>query len=104
LGDKLLGLQLGNEPDLYHINEIRGPDYSEAQYTQDWGVVLDSYKSNPAITNSKMFVAPSVCCGGEGNIGWTPEQVFDTGFLDLYADNLAYISVEQSVEDRSACI
>lgn len=95
LGKNLLGLQLGNEPDLYHINNIRGTDYTPDQYTQDWGTVLNAYKGDSEISNTNMFVAPSVCCGGENNIGWTPEQVFDTGFLDQFADNLAWISVEQ---------
>ena len=96
LGDNLIGLQLGNEPDLYHNNQIRGESYTPQQYTEEWGTVLNDYKNNPNIKNPNMFIAPSVCCGGgEGSIGWTPEQVFDTGFLDLYADSLAYISVEQ---------
>lgn len=42
-----------------------------------------------------MFVGPSVCCGLD--TGWTPEDVWDTGFLTDYADQLAWISVEQYV-------
>lgn len=93
LGDKLLGLQLGNEPDLYHNNELRSTDYTEAQYTTEWGQVLADYQQDPKISNSSMFIAPSVCCGG--SIGWNPEQVWDTGFLNDYANSLAYLSVQQ---------
>lgn len=93
LGDKLVGVQLGNEPDLYHQNGIRDTDYTPAQYNTDWGVVLQDYINDSKISNASMFAAPSVCCGG--NIGWTPEQVWDTGFLTNYADHLAYLAVQQ---------
>lgn len=95
LGDKLIGLQLGNEPDLYFQNLLRDSDYSPAQYNTDWGVVLNDYVNDPNILNNSMFVAPSVCCGG--NIGWTPEMVWNTGFLDNYKDHLGYLAVQQCV-------
>ena len=95
LGKNLIGLQLGNEPDLYGQNGIRPGGYTPAEYNSDWGLVLSDYINDAAITNKTMFVAPSVCCGG--GAGWTPEQVFDTGFLTTYATNLAYISVQQYV-------
>ena len=93
LGDKLLSLQLGNEPDLYFNNELRGTNYSQSQYTVEWGEVLADYQQDPLISNSSMFIAPGVCCGG--SIGWTPESVWDTGFLNDYANSLAYMSVQQ---------
>ena len=95
LGDKLVGLQLGNEPDLYHQNLLRDTDYNQDQYFTEWGSVLSVYENDSNIKNNSQFVAPSVCCGG--NIGWTPEDVWNTGFLDSYGDHLAYISVQQCV-------
>lgn len=95
LGDKLIGLQLGNEPDLYWENGIRPANYTPDEYNQDWGTFLNDYIQDPNIKNATQFLAPSVCCGG--NIGWTPEQVFNTGFLDNYDKNLGYISVHQYV-------
>ncbi|KAL5485437.1 hypothetical protein ACEPAI_8079 [Sanghuangporus weigelae] len=92
LGEHLLGFQLGNEPDLYFNNQIRPSDYSPTQYEQEWGQVLQSYIDDSSIMNNSLFIAPSVCCGP--GIGWTPEQVWDTGFLTNYADHLAYISVQ----------
>ncbi|PAV18473.1 glycoside hydrolase family 79 [Pyrrhoderma noxium] len=92
LGDKLVGLQLGNEPDLYHQNLLRDTDYNQDQYFTEWGSVLSVYENDSNIKNNSQFVAPSVCCGG--NIGWTPEDVWNTGFLDSYGDHLAYISVQ----------
>ncbi len=95
LGSHLVGMQLGNEPDLYHGNGIRkNTSYDQYAYFSDWGTVVQKYKSDPQVPITNNFVAPSVCCGGGGG-GWTPEQVFDTGFLDAYANDLAYISVEQ---------
>ncbi|KAH8118971.1 hypothetical protein DFH11DRAFT_1562225 [Phellopilus nigrolimitatus] len=98
LGSKLIGLQLGNEPDLYHQNQLRGSDYSPTQYDVEWGQVLQDYINDPNISNNSMFAAPSVCCGG--NIGWTPEQVWNTGFLDHYADHLAYLAVQHYPADN----
>lgn len=40
LGDKLIGLQLGNEPDLYGIDaRRRATGYSIANYTGEWQTV-----------------------------------------------------------------
>jgi len=92
LGDHLLGMQLGNEPDLYYSNGIRPSTYTVEQYFTDWGTVLDFYLNDSNVPNKNMFIAPSVCCGQD--IGWTPELVWNTGFLSSYANNLAYMSVE----------
>ncbi|TDL22798.1 hypothetical protein BD410DRAFT_860283 [Rickenella mellea] len=93
LGKNLIGMQLGNEPDLYSGNGIRTNAYQPSDFTADFGTFLQDYKNDSGVPNTNIFVAPSVCCGGSGN-GWTPEQVFDTGFLTDYGSNLAYISVE----------
>lgn len=93
LGDNLLGLQLGNEPDLYSNNGIRSSGYSQAQYNTEFGEVLQDYIDDSSTTNKSMFIAPSVCCGD--GIGWTPESIWNTGFLDNYGDHLSYLSVQQ---------
>ncbi|EJD02683.1 uncharacterized protein FOMMEDRAFT_156013 [Fomitiporia mediterranea MF3/22] len=98
LGDKLIGLQLGNEPDLYFQNGLRDPTYNTTQYDADWGEILNDYVQNPNIKNNSMFLAPSVCCGY--TIGWTMEQVWETGFLDHYKDHLAYISAQHYPADN----
>lgn len=88
---------MGNEPDLYAGNGIRNSSYQPADFTADWGTVLQDYINDANVPNKNLFVAPSVCCGGVNNNGWTPEQVFDTGFLTDFGTNLAYISVQQYV-------
>jgi len=40
------------------------------------------------------LVAPSVA-GTDGFSNWTPESVFETGFLDNYGQYLNTLSVEQ---------
>ena len=95
LGDNLLGLQLGNEPDLYYTNSIRNSSYDETDYFNDFGQVVQDYVNDANLPNHNKFLAPSVCCGGVGQAGWTPEQVFQTGFLDEYAKYLSYISVQR---------
>ena len=35
-GDRLVAFEIGNEPDLYHANKLRGPDYSYADYLEEW--------------------------------------------------------------------
>lgn len=40
--------------------------------------------------NRHILVGPNVATGD-----WTPEQVWETGFVDDYSDNLAYLAVEQ---------
>jgi len=43
------------------------------------------------IPNQDLLIAPSV----SGN--WSPEQIWDTGFVDSYGPHLAFLSVEQFV-------
>jgi hypothetical protein len=93
LGDHLLGMQLGNEPDLYNNNNLRAPGYQPVDFTNEFGQVLQGYQNDPQVPVKNNFVGPSVCCGQD--IGWKPEQIWDTGFLDKYAQFLSWISVEQ---------
>ena len=41
------------------------------------------------ILNKNMLIGPSVASA------WTPEQVWDTGFIDTYKDHLYCLSVQQ---------
>ena len=102
LGDNLLGLQLGNEPDLYHNNDLRNTSYTPDEYTVEWGEVLQDYINDQSITNNSQFIAPSVCCGD--SIGWKPEDVWNTGFLTDYAQHLSYLSVQQCVTYVINCL
>ncbi|TDL27070.1 hypothetical protein BD410DRAFT_783231 [Rickenella mellea] len=88
LGSNLLGLQGGNEPDLYGGHGKRGTDYAPQDYFNDFGVLVKAMGDDGQIQQKNLLVAPSVCCQ------WSPEDVFKTGFLDTYGDKLTAIAVE----------
>ena len=108
LGDNLLGLQAGNEPDFYQtfvqsfflstsnldLNFLRfgtrPAPYGPSNYSDDIGSLITAMGANSGITNKNMLIAPSVATGP-----WTPEQVWDTGFINNYKDHLFCLSVEQ---------
>jgi len=48
--------------------------------------------ANPRILNKNMLIGPSVATGP-----WTPEQVWDTGFVNKFQDRLYSLAVEQCV-------
>jgi hypothetical protein len=47
-------------------------------------------EADSGIPNKSMLICPSVSTGP-----WTPEQVWDTGFINDYRDYLTALSVEQ---------
>ncbi|KAJ6613845.1 hypothetical protein B0H10DRAFT_2047277 [Mycena sp. CBHHK59/15] len=44
-----------------------------------------------------LLIGPSIA-----DAGWTPEEVWDTGFVDTYSANLAFLSVEKYPTDNCA--
>jgi hypothetical protein len=55
----------------------------------EFGVMVQAIQNDGNIQNKTNLIGPSVCCN------WTPEQVFDAGFLTDYVNDLAFIAVEQ---------
>jgi hypothetical protein len=112
LGDNLLGLQAGNEPDFYAMfvpffpcpsklfspsnmsnlfrNGHRPSTYAAQDYANDVGNLITAMEANSGIPNKNMLICPSVATGP-----WTPEQVWDTGFIDTYNSYLSALAVEQ---------
>ncbi|KAH8092184.1 hypothetical protein BXZ70DRAFT_951580 [Cristinia sonorae] len=97
LGDKLLGLQLGNEPDLYAGHLHRANTYSPFDYFGEFGVVVDAIGNNSNIPVRNNLVAPSVATGP-----WRPEDVWNTGFIPAYQNVLGVLSVEHYPDDNCA--
>ncbi|KAJ8072419.1 hypothetical protein PM082_015978 [Marasmius tenuissimus] len=101
LGDRLLGLQVGNEPDLYAAHNHRPPTYSPYDYFNEFGLVAEAIKMNPRIglLGNDKLIGPSVATGA-----WTPEMVWDTGFIDSYGVNtggmLGALAVEHYPNDN----
>jgi hypothetical protein len=92
LGDYLVGLQVGNEPDLYANHGHRPATYSPSDYFGEFGVVVAALGSDSNVRNQNLLIGPNVATGA-----WTPEMVWDTGFVQSYSPQLAYLAVEQCV-------
>ncbi|KAF8529719.1 glycoside hydrolase family 79 protein [Hysterangium stoloniferum] len=93
LGEYLLGLQVANEPDLYGTHGLRPSTYAPADFVQDYQTMITAIQTDTNIKNKTNLIGPSLCCF------WTPEQVFDAGFLN-FADSLAYLAVEHYADTR----
>ncbi|KAF8509965.1 glycoside hydrolase family 79 protein [Gautieria morchelliformis] len=87
LGASLIGVQAGNEPDLYGDHGARPSTYAPADYVGEFGVMVQGIQNDGNIRNKTNLIGPSVCCN------WTPEQVFDAGFLTNYVNDLAFIAI-----------
>ncbi|KAF7325829.1 Glyco-hydro-79C domain-containing protein [Mycena kentingensis (nom. inval.)] len=100
LGDSLLGIQAANEPDMYHLHGHRDENYGPFDYVGEISDMLTQAAGanvDPGDKVLKKLVVPSVV-----NFAWTPEQVFDTGILDTFKDNIAWLSVEKYPRDNCA--
>uniref|UniRef100_D8QFJ7 Glycoside hydrolase family 79 protein n=1 Tax=Schizophyllum commune (strain H4-8 / FGSC 9210) TaxID=578458 RepID=D8QFJ7_SCHCM len=92
LGDKLLALQIGNEPDLYVAHGHRPDTYTPATYSDEFASCGDALDAAGIRTDKYLIgtlIGPSVATGD-----WRPEDVWDTGFLDRHKDRLGILAVE----------
>ncbi|KAJ7593397.1 glycoside hydrolase family 79 protein [Mycena floridula] len=89
LGDHLLGFQAGNEPDYYIRHGHRPATYNPYDYFGEIGDLINVIASNPNIPNKDCLIGPGIAAGE-----WTPESVWNTGFVDSYSQQLAYLAVE----------
>ncbi|KAI0659526.1 glycoside hydrolase family 79 protein [Cubamyces menziesii] len=98
LGDNLIGLQVGNEPDLYQRHGHRPEGYGPYDYFGEFGEVVNAMKTlNLPVTNN--LIGPSLATGD-----WIPEDVWNTGFIPAYTDSLTALSVEHYPDDNCAAI
>ena len=54
-GDRLLGFEIGNEPDLFYKNGIRTADYTFANYQSEWQTYVNTIKAKAP---SATFIGP----------------------------------------------
>jgi hypothetical protein len=113
LGDKLIAFQAGNEPDLYAAfvqarlllrpsltsfacrHNHRGSGYGPFDYFGEFGVAIGKIANDSAIARKdNLLIGPSV----SGT--WTPEQVWDTGFIPAYSNSLYGLAVEKYPSDN----
>ncbi|KAI0633080.1 glycoside hydrolase family 79 protein [Trametes polyzona] len=98
LGDNLLGFQAANEPDLYAAHGHRPPTYSQFDFFGEYALLTQAYQNDTSIPIKNNLIAPSV----SGT--WTPESVWDTGFVDAYTQYLGALAVERYPTDNCAVI
>ncbi|KAF7370061.1 Glyco-hydro-79C domain-containing protein [Mycena sanguinolenta] len=102
LGDYLLGLQAGNEPDMYNLHGHRGANYSQFDYEGEIGDFISqvgSTNADPTGQALKSLVVPNIA-----NFQWTPEDVWNTGLVETYTNNIAYLAVEKYPRDNCAAM
>jgi len=98
LGDYLIGLQVGNEPDLYARHGHRPSTYGPYDYVGEFGSLVAAMSSNSADSkNLNLLIGPNIAYAD-----WTTEQVWNTGFVDQFSANLAYLAVENYPTDNCA--
>ncbi|OBZ74677.1 Beta-glucuronidase [Grifola frondosa] len=99
LGDNLLGLQVGNEPDLYQRHGHRPLGYDAQSYFGEFGTVVAALQADTSVSVINNLIGPSIATGD-----WHPEDVWNTGFIPAYTNNLAALSVEHYPDDNCAAI
>lgn len=72
-----------------HFINVR-QTYGPFDYVGEFSDVLNAMDSDSHAANRQLLIGPNLATGD-----WTPEQVWDTGFVDTYTDNLAFLAVEQ---------
>ncbi|KAJ7649955.1 glycoside hydrolase family 79 protein [Roridomyces roridus] len=89
LGDKLIGFQVGNEPDEYAEHGHRPLTYGPADYSADFGTVDAALRADPNVpVVNKKLIGPSL----SGR--WQPQEVWDVNFIPDHLPSLAALSMQ----------
>lgn len=91
LGDRLLGLQLGNEPDLYSDHDKRGTGYGPSNFTTEFNEIKTDILESATLENTAFLVGPSICCEVAG---FELDDVLTAGWLTDNVENLAIVAVQ----------
>ncbi|KAJ3506310.1 hypothetical protein NLJ89_g6943 [Agrocybe chaxingu] len=97
LGDNLLALQAGNEPDFYVEFKRRVAPYEPADYANEVQNLIEVMDNNPRIINKNMLLGPSIA-----SAHWTPADVWATGFIDRFRDRMYAFTVEHYPDNNCA--
>ncbi|PFH50112.1 glycoside hydrolase family 79 protein [Amanita thiersii Skay4041] len=95
LGDYLIALQAGNEPDLYAQHKKRPPNYNVHDYFNEFKSLIQTIEQMDSIQNKQSLIGPSLATGR-----WHPEDVWNTGYVDAFGDSLAYLAMEHYPTDN----
>ncbi|KIL60002.1 glycoside hydrolase family 79 protein [Amanita muscaria Koide BX008] len=96
LRDYLLGLQAGNEPDLYAYMRKRPSNYGPMDYFGDFGSLVYQLNRDFLVLNRTMLMGPSV------SAAWSPETMWNTGFLTSYSQYLGFLTFERYPNNNCA--
>ncbi|KAF5334998.1 hypothetical protein D9611_009925 [Ephemerocybe angulata] len=88
LGDNLLALQAGNEPDLYVAHQKRPEGWGVADYSSELNRMLGVVDSNDKMPVKNKFVAPSI-----SQPDWN--DIWNSGFVNTFKDRLFALTVER---------
>ncbi|TFK83593.1 glycoside hydrolase family 79 protein [Polyporus arcularius HHB13444] len=99
LGDRLLGFQAANEPDLYGAHGHRPSSYSPFDFFGEYALFTQAWEADTQITRKNTVIAPSTSYAL-----WSPEQVWDTGFVEAYGPYLSHLAVEHYPSDNCAVV
>lgn len=94
LGDKLIGFQVGNEPDLYSAHGHRSSTYGPYDYFGDFALVVDAVTKDANIPTKNNLIAPNLA----GT--WAPELIWNTGFIQSFTSSLGALAVEHYPSDN----
>lgn len=86
--EEVVGLEMGNESDLFNRGGFRPPTYSIADFVKDFSLYATAFRENP-VAKRYAVVGPGVCCG------WN--NAHDLGaFIDgVGAANLKLVTVHK---------
>lgn len=98
LGSNILGYQVGNEPDLYSAHGHRPATYGPYDYFGEFGTVVNAVNNDPLIKSKNKLIAPNL------SGVWTPEMVWNTGFVTSYSPSLGILSVEHYPDNNCLAI
>ncbi|WWD09674.1 hypothetical protein V865_007802 [Kwoniella europaea PYCC6329] len=91
LGEHLLALSVGNEPDLYVDHSKRESGWGVSNYVTEFDTMTQSILADNNLIDTTAFIGPSTCCQVEG---FELDDVFNAGWLTSNVDNLAAVSVQ----------
>ncbi|KAJ3751448.1 glycoside hydrolase family 79 protein [Lentinula detonsa] len=99
--------RIGNEPDLYAAHGHRSSSYSQYDYVGELGSVIDdmSQYSDLSCLSVVLLIGATSKLMTDNFLNntagtWTPEDVWDTGVMDTYGSNIAWMSVEHYPTDN----
>ncbi|KIJ34938.1 glycoside hydrolase family 79 protein [Sphaerobolus stellatus SS14] len=88
-GNRRLGLQIGNEPDLYAGNGKRNPTYGQQEYINEMQYMISLMEADQNIRSTNPIIIPNTCCL------WGLADLQNLGFMDTFRRHMEHLAVER---------